>query len=159
MDSNEKIKLLESELSQLNAELEKANTVLDQSVEASDLVDVGNPPKNEKETAGYLERVKIKKKLVEKVIANGLEELRLNSRLVRRISPTAGDMLDKRIKALENLERIMKKMVEEGFETGKIDLEELEIKQVDATSVLYETREITKLCRALIKDTIDKIRS
>ena len=159
MDSNEKIKLLESELSQLNAELEKANTVLDQSVEASDLVDVGNPPKNEKEAAGYLERVKIKKKLVEKVIANGLEELRLNSRLVRRISPTAGDMLDKRIKALENLERIMKKMVEEGFETGKIDLDELKIKQVDATSILYETREITKLCRALIKDTIDKIRS
>lgn len=158
MNVSERIQLLEKEINKLNSEVEKAKVALDESLEASDSIDIGKAPKNKEELEAYYEKIVIKKKLVERVIANGLEELRLNNRMVRKISPYAGDVLDKRVKALENFERIIKKMVNVSLKTRTIDLDELEIKEADAAAVLYETREITKLCKALIKDTIDKIR-
>jgi len=158
MNISERIQLLEKEINKLNSELEKAQVALNESMKASNSIVIEKTPKNKEELKAYYEKIEIKKKLVEMVIANGLEELRLNNRIVRKISPHAGDVLDKRVKALENLERIIKKMVNDGLKTRTIDIDELQIKETDAAAVLYETREITKLCKALIKDTIDKIR-
>lgn len=149
MNLKEKIALLKNELERLDNELKKIELAWFQSIDSFEIA------KNNLDSPITSEGLKVVASQYREVMAKQIELFRANSDMIRRVTPTAAEFLDKKILELEKNDREFQR---KNFEK---EVSQDEIKPLlDEYQKLYDEIDTNiELFRKIIQDTIKKFES
>ncbi len=105
MNLKEKITLLKTELERLDNELKKIESAWFQSIDSFEVA------KNNLDSPSTPEGLKVVASQYKEVMAKQIELFRANSDMIRRVTPTAAEFLDKKIFELEKNDREFQKVL------------------------------------------------
>lgn len=147
MDLTERIKLLKEQLRELDHELKNVESAWFETIDSLE------DTRKSLEKPLTQEGLKVMTVQYKHVMMTQIEVFRTNSKIIRKISPTAGDYLDKKINEFEKNDIEFQRL---NFHSPDVTQDQIEPLMIRYHELYDEIHDLIEIFRTIIKDTIKK---